>query len=591
MSQYGAKAQALAGRTAEEITGFYYPGTEVVAASELPIPPEEFDQPIWVGLTQHQTTATLSWPDAPGSVCIDPDPSNETDPCLRTVNVGAGEQIRFEWDDANDLCTLTRIEATGGEVPLWRTAPQCRASASDKAGGAIWYDGRGYTGESLELRRVPNSETFHVVAVIDLETYVAGLAEMFNDWPAAAHEAQMLAGRSYALNRYLAYENPELRVPGDPGLREDEGLKRKSACWCHVYDNQLSQVYGGIEATTPERIAATTATAGKVIASFENGGAYTRSNVIDAIYGSSNAGRTMKSSDGFNNTYDYPYLIAIDDPWSIDPTAENPYATWTRERTAQSIADYLGWDELRGVHLIGTDPAVVRFEGIDDGEVVVQERKGLELRNAANLLSPQVSAIRVEGVATCDGYFVTMTGTSQADRLIGTPGHDVILGNGGDDTIKGRGGDDVICGGGGDDLIDGNHGNDRIYAGSGNDTVSGGGGQDVVLGGGGADIIDGGNGADELEGDAGADTINAGSGADLVHGGPGGDVIDGQGGADELFGDAGDDQLTGGVHSDTLHGGPGSDTLDGSDGYGDECIGGGGNDTATEACEIVSSVP
>ncbi len=589
MSQYGARAQALAGWTAEEITGFYYPGTEVADAAELPIPEEEFEQPIWVGLEQYQTSATLSWPDPSGSVCIDPDPSNETEPCLRKINVGAGEQIRFDWDETEDLCTLTRIQ-DGGETQLWRTAPECRVSATSNVGGAIWYGTYGHAGDSVELRRVPDAESFHVVAVIDLETYVAALDEMPSPWPQEAQKAQMLAGRTYALNRYLAHEKPELRAPGDAGLVANEDRTgQKDKCWCHVYNTTASQAYEGVAAATPERIAAAAATSGRVIAFF--GAGPTWSNVIEAIYGSSNAGRTMKSSDSFNNDYDYPYLIAIDDPWSIDPTAENPYATWTLERTAQSIADNLGWDELRNVELIGTDPAVVRFEGIDDGQVVVEERKGLELRNAANLLSPQVSAIRIEGVATCNGYFVTMSGTSQADRLIGTPGHDVILGNGGDDTIKGRGGHDVICGGGGNDFIEGNHGDDRIYAGSGDDTVSGGGGLDVVLAGGGADTIDGGNGADELEGNAGNDTINGGSGADLVHGGPGIDVIDGQGGTDELFGDAGNDQLIGGLHSDTLHGGPGGDSLDGSDGYGDECIGGGGTATATEACEVVSSVP
>ncbi len=592
MSQFGARAQALAGWTAEDITGFYYPGTEVVDSSELPIPEEEFNQPIWVGLDQHETTATLSWPGVTGTICIDPDPSNETNPCWRTVDVRIDEQIRFDWDADNDQCAITRIKANGKEVLLPKIAPECRVSATAEVGGAMWFGVYGYAVDSIELRRVPAAESFHIVAVIDLETYIAGLDEMPSPWPEEAQQAQILAARSYALNRYLAYENPDLRVPGDPGLREDEDLQRKSQCWCHVHDTDASQVYEGVEVTTPERVAAAAATAGEVIAYFgADAASYTRSNVIEALYSSSNAGRTMSNVDAFGSLKQYPYLIPIDDPWSIDPSAENPNATWSLERTPDFIADRLGWDEVRGVWLIGTDPSVVRFEGIDDGEIVSTELKGDALRGKANLLSAQVSAIRIGGVPTCNGYIATMWGTPGGDTLIGSAAHDVIVGKGGDDVIKGRGGHDVLCGNAGNDIIEGNNGVDRIYGGNNADVISGGGGSDIILAGGGADEVDGGNAADEIQGDAGDDTLNGGPGTDVIRGGKGMDVIDGQAGADELHGNAGDDQLLGGYHTDTLLGGPGADALDGGAGTDDDCRGGGGVDTATEECEIVTSVP
>lgn len=570
MSQYGARAQALAGRTANEITGFYYVGTEVVDAAELPIPEAEFNQPIWVGLEQNRTSATLSWPGATGTVCIDPDPSSETESCWRTVNVRVDEQIRFEWNAAAEQCTLTRIEANGTEVALAKTAPQCRASATVDGGEAIWYGDFGYAGESIELRRVPGSEAFHVIAVIDLETYVAGLDEMPTSWPQAAQEAQVLAGRSFALNRYLHFENPELRVPGDAGLWESQQVN----CWCHVYDTTASQVYEGIAATTPERIAAAAATEGRVIAYLgADAAAYTRSNVIEALYSSSTGGRTLSNTDAFGSTKQYPYLIAIDDPWSIDPTAQNPYAEWTLERSTDLIADRLGWDTVRGAWLVGTDPAVVRFEGIDNGGIVVVDKKGDGLRGAANLLSGQVSEIRLEGVPTCNGYFATMWGTAAADTLVGTAGHDVIVGKGGNDLIKGRGGHDVLCGQGGADTIKGNAGSDLIVGGAGNDDLSGGAGSDTILAGPGADTADGGSKADTIDGGKGADVLVGGGGNDSIRGGGQGDHIAGDAGADELIGNAGNDHL------------------DGGDGNGDDCRGGGGTDTATETCEIVSTVP
>jgi Ca2+-binding RTX toxin-like protein len=411
---------------------------------------------------------------------------------------------------------------------------------------------------------------------------------MPTSWPAAAQQAQMLAGRTFALNRYLHYENPGLRASGDAGLPDTQ----KANCWCHVYDTTASQVYGGIDATTPERVAAAAATSGRVIAYLgPDAASYTKSNVIESLYSSSNGGQTMANTDAYGSSKQYPYLIAIDDPWSIDPTAENPNAEWVVERTPDFIAELLEWDELRGIWLIDTDPSVVRFEGIDDGEIVVEDRKGDSLRRAAQLLSGHVTEIRVQGVPTCSGRFATMWGTSGPDTLIGSAAHDVIIGRAGNDTIEGRGGHDIICGGTGDDTIHGNHGDDRIYGGAGHDIVFGDAGLDVISGGGGRDTIDGGGSADELDGNAGDDTIIGGSGADQLRGGGGLDVLDGQGGPDRLIGNAGDDHLIGGAHSDRLNGGPDSDTLDGSDGYNDRCTGGTGTDTATDQCEVVNSVP
>jgi Ca2+-binding RTX toxin-like protein len=63
----------------------------------------------------------------------------------------------------------------------------------------------------------------------------------------------------------------------------------------------------------------------------------------------------------------------------------------------------------------------------------------------------------------------TITGTINADDLVGTPGRDVICGLGGNDRLRGLGG------------------NDRLVGGAGNDTLIGGGGADALEGGAGRD--------------------------------------------------------------------------------------------------------
>jgi Ca2+-binding RTX toxin-like protein len=54
----------------------------------------------------------------------------------------------------------------------------------------------------------------------------------------------------------------------------------------------------------------------------------------------------------------------------------------------------------------------------------------------------------------------TITGTINADDLVGTPHPDVICGLGGNDRLRGLGGNDVLVGGAGADVLDGGPGRD-----------------------------------------------------------------------------------------------------------------------------------
>ena len=115
-------------------------------------------------------------------------------------------------------------------------------------------------------------------------------------------------------------------------------------------------------------------------------------------------------------------------------------------------------------------------------------------------------------VSSCRGTAATLTGTRQADRLVGSGGPDVIAGLGGNDTILGLAGRDLICSG---------SGNDRVTAGSAADRVFGGPGADRLRGGGGRDLLAGNPGGDTLLGNRGDDRLRGGRGVDLCFGGAG----------------------------------------------------------------------
>jgi Ca2+-binding RTX toxin-like protein len=81
----------------------------------------------------------------------------------------------------------------------------------------------------------------------------------------------------------------------------------------------------------------------------------------------------------------------------------------------------------------------------------------------------------------CRGLATTITGSDEADVLVGTPGDDVIDARGGRDSVDGRGGADVICGGKAADKIRGGPGDDEIFGGPGQDRGYGEGGADLLV--------------------------------------------------------------------------------------------------------------
>ncbi len=148
----------------------------------------------------------------------------------------------------------------------------------------------------------------------------------------------------------------------------------------------------------------------------------------------------------------------------------------------------------------------------------------------------------------------TITGTVNADSIVGGSLNDAITGDAGNDNLSGGAGHDTISGGVGDDTLFGGAGLDNLLGGEGDDTLTGGADADYLAGGEGADLLDGGTGDDIVKG---------GAGDDLIFGGAGNDQLEGGLGNNSLYGGAGDDSLLGGEGIDFLYGGQGDDTLTG----------------------------
>lgn len=658
MSQYGAQGRALAGFSAEEIVTAYYTGTDVEPVADLPIDPAVLgvERPLWVGLSQNHATLDVGIAQGDLVICFDADcieslDANQGEAWVITYDNSRGgctftrdgepvllppppeppppdDNGNDDGDDKPDIApppedvvvgTGTDAEPApiGDEAPPTTdpapeapaanpqddpppppppepvVAPGCRLTI-ELDPGLVSSLGRQYGRGALELRKVPGAAQFHVSASLALDDYVLGIAEVPTSWQPAALEAQTLAARTYAFNRFLRSENVSLRTPGDPGL----STQQKSNCWCHLGDTSADQVYKGWEGEAATWVTAVNATASRVITyRGPDAASFTKSFVIEAYYSSSNGGISESNIGGFGSSTLYPYLVPVDDPYSTLETVNNGFATWEAEFSVGEVLQEVAaiepaepvWDQLVTVSVL-EQPAegIVRFEGISNGEYVIKDVPGWQMRRTFGLRSPQVFEVQLAGTL-CAGHFPTIFGTWRSEEIVGTFGKDVIVGYGGDDTIDGLAGDDVICGGAGNDHINGGWGDDVISGGTGADNLYGGSGIDTISGGDDQDYIDGGFGDDILRGDAAFDLIHGQAGHDELFGGGGEDVLYGDGGFDVISGGPDNDALFGGLHADILSGYGGEDDLDGGDGF-DDCRGGQGIDSAT-ACELVSWVP
>ena len=118
----------------------------------------------------------------------------------------------------------------------------------------------------------------------------------------------------------------------------------------------------------------------------------------------------------------------------------------------------------------------------------------------------------------------TITGSNDAETLIGSSQGDLIVAGRGDDRVLGLSGGDVLYGNQGKDHLNGAYGSDRLYGGQDADTLLGGGGDDVLYGNLGADVLSGGDGVDTLYGGQGADIL-FGDADDVLFGNLGPDVF------------------------------------------------------------------
>ena len=276
MSQYGARGRALAGWSAARILRHYYRGARLSRAPG-------------------RSVRVLLAPSLRRAVVWSPGAWRATGP--RAAGRGP---VRLRPGAVHRVRALpggrVAVERAGRRVALFTGPARFRAAGRD--GWVAWgprraEDDRRYRGA---LAAVPRGGAFAVVNTLGLEDYLTGVVprEMPSSWgddAPAALAAQAVAARSYAL------------------------ATMRPTDLFDVYDDERSQVYGGVDAEDPRTTRAVRATRGTVLT---HGGA-----VITAFFFSTSGGRTEDVENVFGGA-PRPYLRSVADPFDRG----SPYHVW-----------------------------------------------------------------------------------------------------------------------------------------------------------------------------------------------------------------------------------------------------------------------
>ena len=293
MSQYGARGRALAGWSARRILAAYFTGVRFGTARNRGV-----RVLLSTGLREARFWSPQRW---------------------RLLGRRAGGRNVTPLRTGVTYMLQARADGTlavrRGRSVVAVVAGPVRFQSRAKGGWVAWGPtqpeaARRYRGG---IRAVPSGGRFDLVNVVDMESYLRGVVprEMPSSWgddAPAALAAQAIAARSYVLSTMT------------PTSTYD------------VFDDQRSQVYGGVDAEDPRSNRAVRQTRGTVL-TYDGA-------VITAYFFSTSGGRTEDVQNVFGGSGARPYLKSVPDPFD----KISPFHVWPDPPTfsARRLGELLG---------------------------------------------------------------------------------------------------------------------------------------------------------------------------------------------------------------------------------------------------------
>lgn len=332
MSQFGARGQALEGKSATEILEYYYTGVTVE--------PVDDSQNMRVNIGHLLTSLSLRTDTVNGSVQIFSGDVKE--------NLGA---VPIQTLKAKDVLNFTllgnavfpSIKPLGGNVQtlpsgkMWtvrwsgtRYLDGVDALLSAKVGTATTK----YRYGQIQIKLVKASTLGYRIEMTNTvrlhDEYLWGISEVPSSWPLAAMQAQAIAARTYALNRLGSF---------------------KTACDCDIYGTSQDQTFVGFAKESEAKYGKLWKAAVATTSSDDSSGYVIlyRSLPISAYYFSSSWGNTETARDAWGT--EIPYAHSVPDPWSLNVVANPRYAYWQRQLSQATLAQIFSLPDVMSLNL------------------------------------------------------------------------------------------------------------------------------------------------------------------------------------------------------------------------------------------------
>jgi SpoIID/LytB domain protein len=317
LSQIGAKAMALEGKSAEEILKYYYTGVSVEPVSDW------YDVRVNIG---HQLiTANLQLVSSTGFLKIND----------------------FQITDKNSIATF-KYSSSGIITIIKRNKVLIATLPPSNSINIQWSGTRFLDGDSAivafnpgksvryqfgEMNLLVVGKAFEATNTVRLkDEYLYGISEVSSAWPAESLKAQAIAARTYAISK--------------------AGIYRPS-CDCDLYGTTQDQYFVGIAKLSEAKYGALwKAAVDATSVDEENGLAITyMGNPISAYYSSSSGGMTESALDAFGTAQDY--LISVSDPASLSEKLNPNYANWQRTVSGAVVAKAFGLLDVQKLTITG----------------------------------------------------------------------------------------------------------------------------------------------------------------------------------------------------------------------------------------------
>ena len=334
LSQIGAKAQALAGKSATEILTYYFPGTQVNSVDDGGL--------IRVNIGHQLSSATFAMDKTFPSAAIQIIKGDAAQgvslafteaPSIGGYALGSTYKFSIVGKNVHVAISGTGNPKIAADSNLFTLRWSGTDSLDPSLSGAVVLN----TGTSssrlrygqIQVRAVPITKVGYRLEITDTmrvqDEYLYGISEVPSSWPRAALQAQVIASRTYAVSRMG---------------------KIKKDCDCQIYNSKYDQAYIGYAKETELKYGKFWKAAVDATVSDSNHAQVItyKNKPINVYFFSSSGGQTQRSEDVWGTKF--PYLVNVADPWSLDPILNPNYALWTRTISQSAMAAAFGLPDV-----------------------------------------------------------------------------------------------------------------------------------------------------------------------------------------------------------------------------------------------------